>query len=374
MPISLKSQYGGSSTPIGGIVELNPAFPPTIELEGQKFVKNGYAVLDGYDPVLEPYKSVVTSFETGTGIGVAGIKAATQDGNVLIAVGTGNLIARSVDSGATWTKITSPITCDFEGIASFDGVTIAVGSNASQIIRSTDKGLTWTAITVASGCTGIATNGTSWVICRSATSNQIYRSVNKGLTWIAVTSTVIGTNQLGSIAYSEGTYAVTRLTTHTSVWISNSDALQWVAISSIPAVESVIAKGKLFFFSGGSSTNNWCTVDNFKTITTLSSYNFAIGEGKVCISGDMLYWGGGTGGTLYRTKLTNVVNNFSGDVTSFEPQPQVIQTVASAGEQVLVFYDSTVDIRRSVNGVGLEIENQKASNDFSTDRFYMRYY
>jgi hypothetical protein len=85
----------------------------------------------------------------------------TNASTAWISVGEAGAIIRSVNSGASWTAITSPTLQNLWSVAGYGGdITkrfAAVGDNGT-ILMSSDAGVTWTAATVPAPADGIARN------------------------------------------------------------------------------------------------------------------------------------------------------------------------------------------------------------------------
>jgi photosystem II stability/assembly factor-like uncharacterized protein len=356
---------------LGEIVELNPSFPPTIELSGMKFIKNGYALTSGYAPELEQYKSVVASMEviSGSPLFDNTIQEMASDAGVIIAVGFSSRIMRSTDSGATWTQITSPITCNFSGVAAFGGVFIAGGDHANSIIRSTNGGLTWSAVTGVSAIDKIVTDGTNWIMTKSGTDSTVWRSTNGGVTW--ANSSFQFALTTGDVAYANGMFIIG--TSYNFFMRSTDGGLSWQPSNTgTPATcLRLVAKDELIFFGGQNSTN-FVTINGGASFINLTNFTPSLHSKRyMAISGNYLYYRNSS--VLTKINLALLTNN--GSMFSSGTTVPDLNLLFSVNEQLFTIPTVNTSSRfRSINGVGIDMsDNDPTKTTIGLDRFYMRY-
>jgi hypothetical protein len=240
--VDVPASSGDSGIKIGQIIQLYPDFPPTIELDGEYFVKSGYAVTENYDPIFDAY-SATEIFFTNKAIPLNQIQNLWGSSTCLIAK-TGTSIYRSADNGDTWVNIGnsfSSLPSDFE--TDNKGVWIAV--NSSGYYRSTDNGVTWTALIAwaqtysDNPCVSTDELGTWIVNGKSASGFHGRRSTDNGATWsmldtgtsmgFTVSGKCVATDKLGNWAIP---YYVNMSSNLTSLRISKDNGLTWQTVSS----------------------------------------------------------------------------------------------------------------------------------------------
>lgn len=129
-------------------------------------------------------------------------------GGTAWAVGERGRVRRSVDGGANWSSQTSGTTAHLRGVVAISSTTaIAVGSGGT-VLRTVDSGTTWTP--VVSGTTerlmsvDVSANGT---IVAVGTQGVAIRSDDNGATWTTVRSAVDGPDDLNVIVgLGDGTF------------------------------------------------------------------------------------------------------------------------------------------------------------------------
>lgn len=124
---------------------------------------------------------------------------------LLIAVGTAGLIARTEDSGDHWTEVTSGVTVQLNSAAYGAGVWIVVGESGTILISS-DDGKTWkpTPSPVATniGINAVEFSGDVFVIfARGTTATTRFWWSLDGITWVNQSSPY---GQAGTIGWSSG--------------------------------------------------------------------------------------------------------------------------------------------------------------------------
>jgi photosystem II stability/assembly factor-like uncharacterized protein len=100
-------------------------------------------------------------------------------------VGHDGRIIGSVNGGATWNAVTSPVTAELNCVK-FIGNNIYVACGNGTVVRSTNGGTNWNAQSVTGEMIDIGFSGTTGYMAGSA--GQLYKSVNSGTSWSAISS------------------------------------------------------------------------------------------------------------------------------------------------------------------------------------------
>lgn len=348
----------------GQIVQLNPAFPPDIEISGMRFVKNKFAVTDGYDPSLENHKSVITGFSPVTiAIGVVSIAQTTD---ALIAVGTGSVIRRSTDGGETWSTITSPLSVDYVSVATAGDVVIAVANSGGAVARSIDGGLTFSSAATVSGAGSfkqVVSNGLVFIIAAANSSHNLLRSTDGGLTWVTVLGSETG--GMSSISMIGNVACAARVSATNVVRVSNDGGETWGTSATIPTSGSFTVQndGERFYIT--SPANLYATETNFSSFITFTSSNVPMYVGINAFVGGVVYYNAGAG-NLGRTSVDVMLAGSSAQNSSAPLASNTISAIQQAGNTVFVIYAGAATAYKSDNAVGLYIDD-------STGSLYMRY-
>lgn len=376
----------GSGIIPGQIIELNPAFPSIHWIGQMGFVRNGFAVLSGYDPSLEHYKSVVTGFSEVAGVGA--VKAVFGEKGVLIAVGDNGLLKRSTDGGASWSALVSPLITNFTCGLVINGIYIAAGA-ASNIIRSTDGGLTWSVVVIASAgsWTDIATNGVVMMMTRSVGAGQgIWKTTDFGLNWFASAD---GYTAAGfrSIAYSNGKWcACYNLNGDSIVNVSNTDGRTWQATSPGSASgvgpAQVVAKDGFWFFVSATGSSHYVSTNNLAHFKFISmGFSPGLNFKPVIIGSRLFCMGIANNSILYGAEIHQILRGSGASLFFQQPIGHPVTFIGSANSQI--FMGDNSKLTRSINGVGFEIESDyivdpagssNGDSNISNDRYFMRFF
>lgn len=208
------------------------------------------------------------------GIGQAYALAASADGTKLVfAPQFKGTLARSTDSGATWTDLTAPGSRYWEDIASSSDGSRLVAVAQGAIVTSTDSGATWTehAPTGSANYHAVASSADGLKLAVAADSGStgistsiIFISADGGLTW--TTPTVTG---------------------RTSAWMditSSADGSRLYAVESVGGIFTSSDSGVTWTMTS-SGTGLWRTVATSADGTRVSVTNGNSGGG-VHTSGD----------------------------------------------------------------------------------------
>lgn len=184
---------GDSGVKLGQIVQLFPDFPPTLELEGQRFVKNGYAVTSDYDPIFDTPSAQKIYFTDKTLALNAFSRLAGGNGVMIGFNSTG--VHRSEDGGHVWTLENAAFANGLPNFFITNNAGLWMGILAAGYYRSVDNGKTWlyaawAAAFLNTPCAAWGANGTVIVNGQNATNSasQTYRSTENGLNFAAITS------------------------------------------------------------------------------------------------------------------------------------------------------------------------------------------
>lgn len=139
--------------------------------------------------------------------------ACSSDGNIVYVCNLGVGLYKSIDSGITWTYITSGAALpgreniDFPGVTTYNVYQVACDATGNKLImttnfteviyRSTDGGVTWTDVYIIPNSSltpnaplNIASNvnGSVLYAAFNGTDNKIYKSTDNGTTWFPILS------------------------------------------------------------------------------------------------------------------------------------------------------------------------------------------
>jgi hypothetical protein len=148
-------------------ITVSPAVSGNAQVKNAVFVGTGGTVLtnqftfnSGNANVTNTALTLRAAVTDSNLFGVAS-DASTNVSTAWIAVGEAGAIIRSVNSGASWTAITSPTLQNLWSVAGYGGDIVkrfaAVGNNGT-ILMSSDAGVTWAAATVPAPADGITRN------------------------------------------------------------------------------------------------------------------------------------------------------------------------------------------------------------------------
>jgi hypothetical protein len=168
-----------------------------------------------------------TSRTSGT---AQNLNAVIHNGTKWIAVGIAGVTLTSTDA-ITWTLVTVAGTPTFYSVAA-NGASLVAHSNISPFISySTDTGATWTAATtvLASGASVTNNKGLIYAGGRFVciTGSVLYTSTDGGINW--TTQTDGTTDTYSGIAHDGTTYVVGSSAANGNVCISSTDAVTWTA-------------------------------------------------------------------------------------------------------------------------------------------------
>jgi hypothetical protein len=169
--------------------------------------------------------TVRSSFTTDSLSGLA------MTGSTGVVVGGTARIARSTDSGVTYTNLTSPLTggAAVNTFAASSTTVLAAGGNGA--LSTTTDGQTWTARNANQGTTAITAavfGGDRWLV--GTASGGISTSAD-GISWTAVSglSGVFGSNRINTILFGNGRFVAG---TANGIIAESTDGTTWVARTS----------------------------------------------------------------------------------------------------------------------------------------------
>lgn len=179
-------------------------------------------------------------FNNWNSIGLPGFipRSIEANGAIRIAVGSGGSIARSTDSGKTWSRITSPATQQLNKVKFLNNLWIAVG-NSGNVVTSSD-GINWTKQTyIASGTNlqNIYYFGSAYFIYDTT---KVVRSTD-AVTW---TTVYTGSYNIGGLAYNGTAYlafAIDTTATDTQL-VYSTNGTSW----SVPATGTYLSSQQRF--------------------------------------------------------------------------------------------------------------------------------
>jgi photosystem II stability/assembly factor-like uncharacterized protein len=186
--------------------------------------------------IANPFATAVRAIQTlvgGNGVVIAGGQ------------GTGGLtggLSRSTDLGVTWSAYIADPFAEAQSIIGmgFGSGVFVIGNGNAKMARSLDSGLTWTVVTnpfVAGGAVwGIAFGSGSFVAVGDARS--IARSVDLGLTWGSLISNPLPNAAIRSISYNFGVFNIIGAFSQTGS--SKDNGVTWT-VSSNPFSAAVSA-------------------------------------------------------------------------------------------------------------------------------------
>ncbi|GAB2927405.1 WD40/YVTN/BNR-like repeat-containing protein [Rheinheimera gaetbuli] len=310
MVAKFKSAFG---VPVGGIARFASALPIDLEVDGQKFIKNGYAVTSGFDATRLDIKKFdgVNWFQAAITEPPYTNRAVSVNGDTWLSATSAAAVNRSVDNGLTWSSVGIPGGSNpVEFVAGSRGlIFLAALSLAGHLARSTNNGASFTTINPGtsqqiysadfSKSGGVALIcGTNNTLRRSTDSgatfptaidsgfsgynnthikcgkndtwlmaggiNQISRSVDNGLTW-SVLPTSFGGSSIQHIAtdYNE-TWMVAA---GGRLYRSLDDGLNWTQLTNVPlgAVNGIEGSIDGLFIASHHINLSYRTFDNGET-------------------------------------------------------------------------------------------------------------
>lgn len=174
--------------------------------------------------------SDLTTWTSRTSGTANNLNAVIHNGTKWIVVGTSGTTLTSTDA-ITWTLVTVAGTPTFFSVAA-NGASLVAHSNISPFISySTDTGATWTAATtvLASGASVTNNKGLIYAGGRFVciTGSVLYTSTDGGINW--TTQTDGTTDTYSGIAHDGTTYVVGSSAANGNVCISSTDAAAWTA-------------------------------------------------------------------------------------------------------------------------------------------------
>lgn len=197
----------GVAIPLGAIVDFDPKFGASTNVDDMGFVQEGSFVTEGYDPSLEQLALNTRGRVWGS---VVDVQAATGilDGYVLsYMLPTGTLLAwsngttkkimRSTDMGETWTEVYTPTTTISHPAVLPSGRIIFFLNNSNTVYISDDDGATFTPTVTTgkgtafhTGAKDVSSNGTLII---SDGSGNIRRTTD-GVTYTTSTGLTAGSS------------------------------------------------------------------------------------------------------------------------------------------------------------------------------------
>ena len=172
-------------------------------------------------------------------------QALATDGNVMVAVGVGGIIARTTD-GVNWTLANNASTAQLNDVTYAGGRFLATG--VSGVLRTSVDGATWGGTTFATTVNGSYIGVLNGVYINTGDLGTIRRSTD-GNTWTTVSTPTV--NRIFGAAYGAGTYvAVGALGTV----LTSPDATTWTARTSGTVAQlTEVAYGNGLFLAVGAS-------------------------------------------------------------------------------------------------------------------------
>ena len=256
---------------------------------------------------------------------------------VMAATVNGQSVYLSVNSGTTWTSISSLANAAWSAISmDADGATIAVIASGSQIYVSTNTGSTWQAYGSALAYSDITVSLTGQYMAATVSGGQIYVSTSFGTTW-----TPYGSVQAWSDVYmSSGANIMIASVSNGPLYISTNTGQAWVNVSASVTTNSVLpssanwanigissdATQLVATISGGSiytSTNGGSFWSNVQTTVTGSSATTAwsnclamSGNGSTILAGQSNIGGSGLLYVSINTLFTKTINTATWSVNN----------------------------------------------------------
>jgi photosystem II stability/assembly factor-like uncharacterized protein len=190
------------------------------------------------------------------------------------AVGDGvaaNRLRRTVDGGATWNSVASPIGGSGKAVSApnLNDVWAARYSN-SQVIRSANGGSTWTSIPLPSPTAKTTSlsaidGSNAWIVGSDGASNNIWRTIDGGANWTIACGGCSGSSSLTDIYVVPGTTTGWATDTLGTVWattngtdwssqMTSGSSLQAVTAYDTQHVAAVGSSGQVFVSANGGAT------------------------------------------------------------------------------------------------------------------------
>lgn len=169
---------------------------------------------------------------------------ATLDGSTLVAAAGYSYLLKSIDSGTTWSAITSAGIKNWGAVAINDsGTVIVAAENPGSIWISTNSGSTWTqqtsVVSTSANWYSLDTNASGSVILASNQTSQVFTTTNTGGTWIA--RSLGGSVSTRGVAISAtGDKMVLNSYGDTSIYLSLDTGATWVKQTSAGTTNSSV--------------------------------------------------------------------------------------------------------------------------------------
>ena len=310
----------GSTGPPGFTGPVGPIGPTGV---GPDIPANVVAVAAGVGA-----NTLAYSFDSIHWVGIgstvcsSGGNAVAYNGAAWIAGGAGSGPLAYSSNGITWSAASSTGGLTVCQTVAWSGTNYwLAGGNT---IVTSPNGLSWTSAGTypfsSNTCTGLATDGTTWVATSNGNTNNVATSTNKGLTWtINASASALFTNGCFCVAYNGSTWVLGGENT-TNPLAYSTDAATWT-LSSSPGIlynhaNSVAWNGTLWIATGllTGSTSTVATSSNGITWTYSATNPVSYGQGAASDVGYSLLAGRGGGSVLsYSTDASTWITSANGN-------------------------------------------------------------
>jgi photosystem II stability/assembly factor-like uncharacterized protein len=253
---------------IGGIARFSNILAPDIEVDGMKFIKNGFAVTSGWAPELDnlssgavwlPNQNVGVAETPNTLTSSAGvwlwaggsvlrrsvndgvsfsavspiisnITASKLRGTVAILVSSDGRVANSTNSGASFANRGEPLGGQPLNAVAINGAVAVIVGDTSQVGRSTNSGTSWSSISpvgFGGGLRAIDNNNTKFIAVGDS-STHILISTDNGATFTTQANPLAA--QVTDIAYGGGNVWV--MVTYSKIARSADNGVTWAVVTT----------------------------------------------------------------------------------------------------------------------------------------------
>ena len=297
---------GGASYQTGdSLITSRVLSEPDWLLPGSVYLKASYPSLSSQ--VADKTLSWSTSVSIPSSDTLNGLCRITD--SIAVAVGNAGAVWRTVDSGATWSKINGPDTAtNLNGVAASGNTVVAVGSSG-KTWRSTDAGATWVGVTgpnATDALISVAFSSSGWLVA-VGNAGVVWKSSNSGTSWTKVAGPNTADNLFKVAAYDTQNFVAVGMSG--AVWRSVDGGATWAKITGPNTTDNLRALAvysSASIIAAGDSGVAWLSRDSGASwqkasIGSNTIFSIAIAGSNIIASGAVTFVSSDAGSTWRQT-------------------------------------------------------------------------